>query len=53
MKFQPPVVDVTKVITAVLSHAVLRYAVRLTPYATSDGVKLAGVITALDGFLRP
>ena len=28
------------------------YAARLTPYATSGGVKLTHVITMLDGFLR-
>ena len=43
-----PVVDVTKVPTAVLC-----YAVCLTPYAASGGVKLTCVITTLDGFLRP
>ena len=39
-----PVVDVKKVTTAVL-----RYAVRLTPYAASSGVKLTCVFTPLDG----
>ena len=35
------------------SMAVLRYAIRLMPYAASGSVELARIITTLDGFLQP